>query len=351
MSANGGEAEPAPMEQSLTQMTLGYVPAQVLYAAAELGVADVLGDGPRTYESVAKETGTDSAALRRLLRALAGLGVVTQHDTERFSLTELGNRLRADVPVSERDDIVLSTAPELWRAWGELSTVVRSGAPARDPGTGLTAHEAMLRHPELSAKLRAGMAQAAREFASGVVGAYDFSQFHTVADFGGDEGTLIAAVLGAVPGLRGVLYDQPDALERAAAALGAAGVADRCEVVVGDLTKPVAAGADAFVLNNVVRDWGDEKATALLRNCRAGMTPTSRLLLVETLMPPVLTPDESAAYGLTDLNNLVFTGGRERTRDEYADLLDAAGFALSATVAVPVPTGMPDYHVIEGTPT
>ncbi|MFE6158664.1 methyltransferase [Streptomyces sp. NPDC056486] len=338
------------MEQSLTQMTLGYVPAQVLYAAAELGVAEALGDGPpRDFGSLAKETGTDPAALRRLLRALAGLGVVTQHDAERFSLTELGSRLRADVPDSERDDIMLSTAPELWRAWGELSTVVRSGGPAHDPATGLTAHEAMLRHPELSVKLRAGMAQATREFASGVVGAYDFSRFGTVADFGGDEGTLIAAVLGAVPGLRGVLYDRPDALERARAVLGAAGVADRCEVVAGDLAEPVPTGADALVLNNIVRDWGDERATALLRNCRAGLAPGGRLLLVETLMPPVLAPEESAAYGLTDLNNLVFTGGRERTRDEYAELLDAAGFTLSATVAVPVPTGMPDFHVIEGT--
>lgn len=339
------------MEQSLSQLSLGYVPAQVLYAAAELGVADALGDGPRGYRSLAEETGTDPAALRRLLRALAGLGVVTQLDTERFSLTELGNRLRTDVPDSERDDIVLTTAPELWRAWGDLSAVVRTGAPALDPGTGLTAHEAMLRDPELAVKLRAGMAQAAREFAPGVAEAYDFSQFRTVADFGGDEGTLIAAILHAVPGVQGVLYDRPDALDRARAVLGAAGVAQRCEVVEGDLTKPVPAGADVFVLNNIVRDWDDGKATSLLRNCRAGMSPTDRLLLVETLMPPVLTSDESAAYGLTDLNNLVFTGGRERTLDEYADLLDGAGFTLSSTVAVPIPTGMPDYHVIEGTPT
>ena len=351
MSADAGAAEAAPTEQSLSQIALGFVPARILYSAAELGIADALANGPRDYESLAKETGTDPGALRRLLRALAGLGVVRQLDTERFSLTESGGRLRSGTPDSERDDIMLSTAPELWAAWGELTAVVRGGQPARAPGTGRTAYEAMQEQPEVSAKLRAGMAQASALFATGVAEAYDFSRFRTVVDYGGDQGTLIAAVLTAAPDLRAVLYDRPEALERSTATLSAAGVADRCEVVEGDLTSPPPSGADACVLNNIVRDRGDEKATELLRSLRAGLAPTGRLLLVETLMPPVLTPDESAAYGLTDLNNLVFAGGRERTRDEYAALLAAAGFTLGATVRVPVPTGMPDYHVIEAAPT
>ncbi|KOU37881.1 hypothetical protein ADK55_35425 [Streptomyces sp. WM4235] len=346
MSVTEGSAGTAPAEQSLSHMALGFVPARILYTAAELGIPEALGDGPRTHPDLARQTGTDPAALRRLLRALAGLGLVTQLDEERFSLTALGRGLAG----AERDDVMLSTAPELWRAWGELTEVVRSGRPALDPVSGLTAHETMLADPQTAAKLRTGMAQVGAVFAPGVVAAYDFSRFSLLADLGGDDGTLTAAVLTAVPALRAVIHEREENLERTSAALAAAGVADRCELTAGSGT-PLPPGSDACLLNNLVRDLGDERAGELLRGCRAGLPPTGRLLLVETLMPPVLTPEASAAYGLTDLNNLVFAGGRERTEEEYAQLLAGAGFKLTGTFPVPVPDGMPDYHVIEATPT
>lgn len=334
----------------LRQLVLGFVPAQILYTAVDLGVADALADGPRAYGELARRTGTDPAALRRLLRALTGLGVVTQLDMERFELTYVGRLLASSTDGSVHDGIRLSAAPELWRAWGALPEVVRTGAAFRDPADGLTAHESLLRHPGPAAALRAGKAAGVSEFAARAAAAYDFSVFGTIADLGGDNGTLIAALLAAAPDTRAVLQDLPEALDTTVATLKAAGVADRCETVAGDLGETVPSGADACLLNNIVRDLDDDRASALLRRCRAAMAPTARLLVVETLMPEVLTPEESSAYGLTDLNNLVFAGGRERTRDEYAELLSASGFTLTATVAVPVGEGMPDYHVLEGTP-
>lgn len=335
----------------LRQLVLGFVPAQILYTAVDLGVAEELAEGPRSYGELAGRTGTDPAALRRLLRALAGLGMVTQLDMERFELTDAGRLLASGTEGSVADEIRLSVAPGLWRAWGALPQVVRTGKVFRDPADGLTAHESLLRHPGPAAALRAGKAAGVGEFAARAAEVYDFSVFGTIADLGGDNGTLIAALLAAAPGTRAVLQDLPEALDATAATLKAAGVADRCETVAGDLGGAVPSGADAYLLNNIVRDLDDEHASALLSRCRAAMAPTARLLLVETMMPAVLTPAESSEYGLTDLNNLVFAGGRERTRDEYAELLTASGFTLTATVAVPVGEGMPDYHVLEGTPT
>lgn len=341
------ERKPASMGQSLLQMSTGFVPAQILYATAELGIADALADGPQGYESLATQTETNAAALRRLLRALVALGLVTQLDADRFALTELGRCLAADTHDSVRDHLLLSITPELWRAWGDLTRTVRTGEPYRHPDTGLTAHESTLRHPMLAAKYRGAKAQSSQEFTAGLTTAYDFSRFQTVADLGGDEGTLLAAILAAIPALRGVLYDLPTALERAAATLNAAGVVDRCEVVAGDFTESVRSGADAYLLNHVVRDCGDDQAIAILRNCRAAMTPSARLLLLETVMPPVLTHHDSSTYGLTDLNNLIYTGGRERTADEYRNLLEAAGLRLTTMTNVPATNGLPDYNVIE----
>ncbi|RFS84174.1 methyltransferase [Actinomadura spongiicola] len=338
------------MEAQLPAMVSGYVPAQILYATAELGIADALADGPHGHVKVAERTGTEPAALRRLLRALVGLGLVEQVDADRFALTEAGGALRTAEPGSFRDHVLLSITPELWQAWGALTRVVRTGEPWRDPATGLTAHEAALRDPRLSALYRTAKAHATGEFSSGLTKVYDFSRFGTIADLGGDGGALMAALLAATPGLHGVLYDLPEARGDALATLEAAGVGGRCEVVERDPAGPVPPGADAYLINHLVRDVDDDSATALLAACRAAMAPEARLLLLETVMPPVLTSADSASYGLTDLNNLVYTGGRERTAEEYRRLVEAAGLTHLATIAVPAADGLPDYNVIETEP-
>ncbi|RFU38533.1 hypothetical protein DZF91_27195, partial [Actinomadura logoneensis] len=200
------------MEPDLPQMLAGYLPAQILHAAAELGVADAIGDGPGDVAETAKLTGADPDALRRLLRALAGLGMLEQLDADRFALTETGGLLRSDAPGSVRDDVLLSITPELWAAWGSLTRVVRTGEPWRDPGTGLTARESALRDPVLGTAYRAAQGRATAEFAHGLVRVCDFSRFGTIADLGGDDGALLAAVLAAEPGPRGLLFDLPAAL-------------------------------------------------------------------------------------------------------------------------------------------
>ncbi|MGC0419063.1 methyltransferase [Embleya sp. AB8] len=345
------------MDQSLSQMSFGYIPTAMLRAAAELKVADALAAGPLSAEEVAERTDTDPAALRRLLRALAGLGLLARLDGGRFALTELADPLRADAPDSALDDILLSTTPELWRAWGELSQIVRTGRAARHPDTGLTAFEAALRDAGHAARFRAAKALNSREYTAGVTGAYDFSRLRTLVDLGGDEGTLLAAVLTAAPALRGVLYERADAVQATTAALTRAGVANRCRVVAGDFATAPEAGAnagppvDAYLFNHVIRDHDDEHARALLRACRAVVSPAARVLLVETVLPAVPSAAESASYGLTDLNNLVYAGGRERTEAEYRELLATAGLTLTAVFDVPTTAaGMPDYHLIEARP-
>lgn len=330
----------------LLDMTFGYMPAQVLYATAELALADTLAGGPRTYEELAKETGTDPQALRRLLRALAGMGAVAQLDADRFELTELGGALRSDAPDSIRGLVMLFTGPEVWRTWGELPQSLRTGEPGWQRVTGLTPFEFFERHSEQSATFNAAMAQHTRDVAPGIIAGYDFARFGTIADLGGGDGTLIAAILSAAPGPRGVLFDLPPALESAPANLAAAGVADRCEVVAGDFFEAVPAGADAYVLKSVIHDWDDERSTAILRNCRAVMGPDARLLLLELVMPSVISPDDPG-NAMSDINMLITTGGRERTADEFRELLDGAGLSLTAMTDALPPSG---YRVVEAVP-
>ncbi|MFE2184738.1 methyltransferase, partial [Streptomyces sp. NPDC059455] len=130
----------------------------------------------------------------------------------------------------------------------------------------------------------------------------------------------------------------------------AAGCAVVCRAALRPPPDSVRAGADAYLLNHLVRDVDDDAALALLAGCRGAMAPDARLILLETVIPTVLTPADSAGYGLTDLNNLIYAGGRERTAEEYRGLLEAAGFRFVDAIAVPSAEGLPDYNVIEAEP-
>lgn len=175
---------------------------------------------------------------------------------------------------------------------------------------------------------------------------YDFSKFRTVVDVGGGNGTLISAVLAATPGLSGIVFDTATGVKNAAAAVAAAGVADRCEIVVGDFFEAVPAGGDAYLMKSVIHDWDAERGTEILRNCRRAMSADARVLLVEMMLPGGPEPaDPISAW--SDLHMMVTTGGRERTEAEFRHLLEAGGFTLTALTAPLAGTG---YRVIEGTP-
>ncbi|MFI0373551.1 methyltransferase [Actinomadura sp. 1N219] len=330
----------------LLDLAFGYMPAQMLHAAAELGIADALAGGPRTSTELAGETGAHAPSLHRLLRGLAGLGVVEQKERDVFALTAEGQRLRADAPDSIRSLIRLFCGPDVWRSWGDMTETLRTGEYAWERATGMTPFE-FFESPsnaELSATFNAAMSEHTRAVAPGIVEAHDFGRYGTVADLGGGDGTLLAAILRAHPDLRGLLFDQAPGLTAASSTL--ADVEDRVEIVEGDFFKDVPGGADAYVLKSVIHDWDDEKATAILRNCRAAMRPDARILLLEQVMPEIVTP-ETQGVVRNDLNMLVCTGGRERTEAEFRALLDAAGFADASLTGPIEPFG---YTVIEAGP-
>ena len=182
--------------------------------------------------------------------------------------------LREDVPGSMRALVRLFTGIGVQDGWKELEYCVRTGEPAfrltspdADPFTQLH------KDPEQAAIFDKAMATFAPQTSAAVAAAYDFSAFGKLADIGGGNGALLVGILKANPRLRGVVFDLPDVAERAKENIAAAGIADRCEVVAGSFFERVAAGADAYLLKHVIHDWNDERAAAILRNCRAAMPP------------------------------------------------------------------------------
>src|SRR5512146_30116 len=96
-------------------------------AAANLGVADGLANGPLPADEIATTLRADPGALYRLLRVLAAGGVLVEHEDGRFELTEVGQLLRTDQPGSMRDWVRYMGRPYVQEAWASMDRSIRTG--------------------------------------------------------------------------------------------------------------------------------------------------------------------------------------------------------------------------------
>lgn len=300
-----------------------YVVPFALRLACDLGLADLLADGPLPVEELAERTGTHSRSLCRMLRALACRGVFEEHEEGVFGPTRLSEVMRGDHPLAFADSCPL--LPFDVRAWSALEHAVRTGEPAFPVVNGEEYHDYLAHRPEDSARADGSMRGVNALHLRTVLPHCDWAGVRTLVDVGGGDGGFLAAVLARFPQMRGTLLDQAHVLERAPEVLAEAGVADRCTTVAGDFFGEIPAGADCYLLKTVLPGWDDARARTLLRGVRAAMRPDSRLVLLEG----VLLPGNEFDLGkLVDLHTLVLTGGRHRTGEELSALLRDAGLRL-----------------------
>jgi hypothetical protein len=320
----------------LIEMAMGYSRSRILCAAARLGVADALRDSERTIEELAADCSADQDSLYRLLRALASIGITAETTPGKFVLTRFGQPLRKDAPNSVWPAVVF-WSDLLADNWAFLTDCVRTGQKAFQVMESQGIIPNWSKDPEASAIFRAVMGTAPSETYQPIVNHWDFSERKVVADLGGGGGSLIAAVLKTYPNLRGMLVDRPDAVNAARTRFEAEGLADRCEMIGTDMLESVPAGADVYMLKHVLHGYTDDVAIKLLNNCRAVMPTDGRLLIIEFVLPDVVSQADPAMeiHFMSDLNMLAVTGGLERSAVQWADLLKRSGFELQRIITVP----------------
>jgi len=134
--------------------------------------------------------------------------------------------------------------------------------------------------------------------------------------------------------MKGTIFDLPSTIEQVKQDVNGDPCGSRIAAIGGDFFHSVPEGADAYVLCGVIHDWDDDPAVQILRNCRLAMNRKGRLLLVEVVVPD---DDDHCFSKLLDLNMMVMTGGRERTRAEFAALLNTAGYSLGRIIPTLAP--------------
>jgi SAM-dependent methyltransferase len=312
-------------------MLIGGLVPRMLQVVFQPEIARELAGGPRSSAELADAAGLHEPSLYRVLRAATGVGVVSEQSDGRFALTPVG-QVAVDLEVAR------------WAfglaAIDELPQAVASAKTGMELAHGASIFEYIVQHPDVGPLFDRAMTLVHDGEKQAVVDAYDFTGVERLVDVGGGNGTFLGLLLDRYPDLQCVLFDLPPVIERGAPAV--AGNADRCELVAGDFFDSLPPGADAYLLSHVIHDWDEDRAPAVLRNCREAMNPDGRLLLVEMVIPP---GDEPHPGKMLDLVMMSLTGGMERSEAEYRELLDRAGLRLTQVI----PTRSP-VSVIEAVP-
>jgi SAM-dependent methyltransferase len=320
--------EQAEIRAQLFSMLAGFMRTQALSVIAKLGVADVVSTAPMDIAEIAARVGAHEPSLYRLMRFLATEGIFAEVESRGFTETALSNGLRVDAPVTTRW-LAIMLGSEQFRSWGDALHSFVTGEPAFDEVYGRGLFDYLAEHPDASSNFDRAMAAGTRGRVAALLG-YDWTGVERVADIGGGNGSALVALLSSNPHLRGVLFDLPTVVARANDVLRDARVLDRCDIVRGDFFADSLPSADVYVLSQILHDWNDERAGAILRNCRRTLPDDGRLLLVEQ----VITDGPESDFGkLFDLHMLVMLGGKERTEKEWRALLAVERFELGQITA------------------
>ena len=320
----------APGSDADVERLVDYWTPLVVRALAAAGVFASFGDQARDPDDVARETGVHAGTLRRCLRVAATRGVVDDAGDGRVRLTALGRRLVPGRPGSLAGLANLK-AFEL-HAWAEVEHALATGRPTFPlVHDGLGLFDWLARDPGRSAQFDATMRERTSTLLAAGLPLVDWPDDGTMIDVGGGTGHLLELVLRSRPRLRGVVFDLAHVVAGARAPLAAAGLIDRVELVAGSFFDAIPADGDMYVLSNILHDWADADAVAIVRRVRAAIPPSGRLRLFEAVLG-----DGSGGLGAQlDLHMLILLGAAERTEPEWRALLAEGGFRPTAVTPTP----------------
>jgi hypothetical protein len=332
------DASATAVRAELTGRILGFAVSQAIYAAAALGIPDLLAGGPRLTAELADAAGAHPHALYRLLRMLASHGIFVEEQDGRFANSASSELLR-EVPGSLRA-LAVAAGEDGYPALAATRRMVESGEPAFEIAFGAVWEEHLARDPAANERFNRLVA-ARKEQLAELLADRAWRGDETIVDVGAGDGALLQALLRRRPGLRGIAFDLPEVATEAAVRISAAGLAGRCQIVAGSFFRDVPAGGDVYVLSDVLHRWGDECARQILAAVRRAIPAHGSLLLAEEALAQ---PNRSDGKLMDVL--MMAIGGAERTEAQWRALLADAGFTLAR-----IPPGHGSVRVLEAAPT
>jgi SAM-dependent methyltransferase len=334
-------AAPQSGAMRLRELVFGAACAAAVRAAARLGVADALGEAPMTPDELAAAVNTEARPLARLIRALSSYGVFEELPDGRFAHTDMSRMLRVDAPNSLHYIALWCTEPWTWQAWPRLDDAVRSGRNIFPELYGKEFFDYLQDDARDSAHVfDRAMTHSSRQSAQDIAELLDLTGVGHVADVGGGQGHVLAALLEKHGGVQGTLLDLPKVVAGADPRLRDGGeLAARVRLVGGDCREAIPVAADMYIIKNIL-EWDDDSTRRTLRNIVGAAAPGARVVVIENLV------DDTASMRFTtsmDLMLLLNVGGQKHTRHSLTRLMKEAGIVVGDVTPV-----NPYLHALHG---
>jgi hypothetical protein len=311
-----------PPEAIIMNHLNSFVLPRCIWVAAELGIADHLVASSRHIDDLAAVVGANADALYRVMRFLSSAGIFDEKKGKHFAINGLAECLRSDSPTSMRNWARYVGAPWYWNDWASLLGAVQNGRTVHENAEGMSFFDYYTKHGYTST-FDAGMSSVSSLANPAIAASYEFSRLNSVVDIAGGQGALLATILKANSGLRGILFERAEIVEvsRRGGVLSQFG--DRVAFEAGSIFESIPSGHDGYLMKWILHDWSDGEVTTILRNIRRAAAPDATLLVAE-----MVVESNNPAAMLLDIGMLALTGGRERTINEYRSLFSDSGFEL-----------------------
>jgi len=314
-------------KQYVTDIIYGRWKSQIVYNGVKLGIFDAINTGKRNSEEIARELELNPVLTYRLMRALASLGMLKEHDNWKFSLTREGEYLRKDHPESLHGVTLLEEGPEHYAIWKHLGEIIRDGKQdgfLREFGYPVFEYTAV--EPRYRAIFNDAMSSFSRGETAMVLDAlsdYDFSDISQICDIGGGHGHLLCHLIRKYPHIKGTVFDLSNVFEKEEMLwANRLDLEDRCEYLAGDMFEEVPK-ADAYIMKHILHDWNDEECKRILSNMQKASAAGAKVFVAEFIVPG---PDNPHFAKFFDIHMMCATSGQERTEEEYAELFEKSGW-------------------------
>lgn len=307
------------------ELALSAAAASALRAAVRIGIAEKLGDEPRTTAELAQALGVDAEVLGRLLRALAQHGVFAETSVGHVH-TPTSRLLKEDDPNSLKFYVLWVTEPWTWELWPHLDEAVRRGRGGFEETHGADFFTYLhSTWPDSADVFNRAQTELSRLATNAVAAALDLRDVGTLVDVAGGHGYTLATLLARNPALHGTLFDLPPVVAEADARLRDGGeLAARARVVGGDCLQEIPVEADVYLFKNIL-EWADEKSVTALRNAARAGRADSRIFIITNMIDG--SPEIRFTTG-TDLLFLLNSDGRKHTRETITAVVRDAGMRV-----------------------
>ncbi|RWS07656.1 hypothetical protein B4U79_16119 [Dinothrombium tinctorium] len=315
--------------------------SNALFVATKLNIADYLAIKPMTADDLAILTQSNSRSLYRLLRALASIEIFEEDHFKRFHLTPKANLLRESIPYGMKRSTIMFDGDE-YTLWGKLMQALETGEQVSETLYGVPFWKHLKHNENDFQNMRLSLKEHSIAFCSHIPQVYDFNQFEHIIDVGCNDGTFMAFILANAMSAKGTLFDEPHVIEEAKKHLAMCekSIRERCSFEAGNFLEAVPAGGDCYTLKSALVDWNEEDGVKIISNIRKQMKPGCKLLIIQSVLPELNKPHLGTQI---DLLYLLCDNGKERTEEEFKNILTKAGLKFSKIIQ----TGYPLFDIVE----